>query len=358
MAYLQYDGVGITAMAAAVPKRVIVNREYTEVFTKEEAAEIVDKTGIEERRFADAETCSSDLCFAAAEKLIADNNINKEEIDLLVFISQTPDYRMPATSVTLQHRLGLLNSTIAFDITLGCSAFIYGLSVVYGMMERSGLRKALLLDGETRSKVYSPRDRRSAFLFGDGGVAALIERDTKFGKSTFSLNSDGSRADLIMIPAGGYRKMSSAETVVEKVVDEFGNMRSDEQGYMRGGDVFNFVIREIPRDIKNTLAFTEKTVDDFDYVVFHQANNFINSYIMKKMKLDGNKIPSTIAKFGNTSSVSVPLTIVSELQGKLGGKKELLLSAFGVGMTWATGIVPFVDCKISDIVEVEHGQAV
>lgn len=152
--------------------------------------------------------------------------------------------------------------------------------------------------------------------------------------------------------------MSSAETVVEKVVDEFGNMRSDEQGYMRGGDVFNFVIREIPRDIKNTLAYTEKTVDDFDYVVFHQANNFINSYIMKKMKLDANKIPSTIAKFGNTSSVSVPLTIVSELQGKLDGKKELLLSAFGVGMTWATGIVPFVDCKISDIVEVENGHAV
>lgn len=358
MAYIQYEGVGITAMSAAVPKRVIKNREYTEVFSAQEANDIVEKTGIEERRFADVETCSSDLCFAAAEKLIADNNINKEEIDLLVFISQTPDYRMPATSVTLQHRLGLPNSTIAFDITLGCSAFIYGLSVVYGMMERSGLRKALLLDGETRSKVYSPRDRRSAFLFGDGGVAALIERNEKFGKSTFSLNSDGSRADLIMIPAGGYRKMSSAETVVEKVVDEFGNMRSDEQGYMRGGDVFNFVIREIPKDIKKTVAYAEKNIDDFDYVVFHQANNFINSYIAKKMKLDTTKIPSTIAKYGNTSSVSVPLTIVSELQGKLDGKKELLLTAFGVGMTWATGIVPFVDCRISDIVEVEHGKAV
>lgn len=358
MAYIQYEGVGITAMSAAVPRRVVKGREYTEVFSQEEANEIVDKTGIEERRFADAETCSSDLCFAAAEKLIADNNINKEEIDLLVFISQTPDYRMPATAVTLQHRLGLPNSTIAFDITLGCSAFIYGLSVVYGMMERSGLRKALLLDGETRSKVYSPRDRRSAFLFGDGGVAALIERDPKFGTSTFSLNSDGSRADLIMIPAGGYRKMSSAETVVEKVVDEFGNMRSEEQGYVRGGDVFNFVIREIPRDIKNTLAKVEKTVDDFDYIVFHQANNFINSYIMKKMKMDATKIPSTIAKFGNTSSVSVPLTIVSELRGKLDGHKDVLLSAFGVGMTWATGIVAFEDCKISEIVEVEHGKQV
>ncbi len=358
MAFLEFEHVGVTAMAAAVPKRIIKNREYTEIWSQAEADEITDKTGIEERRFADKNTCSSDLCFAAAEKLIADNNINKEDIDLLIFISQTPDYRMPATSVVLQHRLGLPNKTIAFDINLGCSAFIYGLTVVYGLMEHGNLKKALLLDGETRSKVYSPHDRRSAFIFGDGGVAALIERDEKFGKSTFSLNSDGSRASLIMIPAGGYRKMSSAETVIEKVVDEFGNMRSEEQGYMKGGDVFNFVIREIPRDIKNTLAQVEKNIDDFDFIVFHQANNFINSYIAKKMKMNVDRIPSTIAKFGNTSSVSVPLTIVSELQGKLDGNKNLLLSAFGVGMTWATSIVPFVDCKISDIVDVEDGRAV
>ena len=355
---MEYKGVGVTAIAAAVPAQVIKNREYTDVFSKEEAEAIVEKTGIEERRFADEDTCSSDLCLAAAEKLIEDFHVNKEDIDLLVFISQTPDYRMPATSVTLQHRLGLSNKTIAFDINLGCSAFIYGLSVVYSMMQNHGLRKALILDGETRSKVYSPHDRRSAFLFGDAGVAALVERDGKFGRSIFSLNSDGSRADLIMVPAGGYRKMSSAETVIEKVVDEFGNRRSEEQGYMRGGDVFNFVIREIPRDIKNTLTYAGYTTEDFDYVVFHQANNFINSYIAKKMKLDTTKIPSTIAKYGNTSSVSVPLTIVSELRGKLEGKKELLLSAFGVGMTWATGIVPFVDCRISDIVEVKHGKRI
>ena len=138
----------------------------------------------------------------------------------------------------------------------------------------------------------------------------------------------------------------------ERVVDEYGNIRSDEQGYMRGGDVFNFVIREIPRDIKRTLEYAGKSKDDMDYIVFHQANNFINSYIAKKMKLDEEKIPSTISKYGNTSSVSVPLTIVSELKEKLDGDKTLLLSAFGVGMCWATGIIPFVDCKISEIVEI------
>lgn len=355
MAFLKFSGVGITAMAGAVPKRVINNLEYTEFFPTAQVKEVVEKVGIYERRFADENTCSSDLCFAAAQKLILDNNINRDEIDLLVFVSQTQDYRMPATSITLQHRLGLNQSCIAFDVNLGCSAFIYGISLVYSMMSSSNLRKALILDGETRSKVYSPRDRRSAFIFGDGGVAALVERNEKFGETTLSMNSDGSRASLIMIKAGGYRHMSNFETLKERVVDEYGNMRSDEQGYMKGGDVFNFVIREIPRDIKRTIAEAGKTTEDIDFFCFHQANNFINSYIAKKMKLDLAKIPHTIEKFGNTSSVSVPLTIISELKDKIKGHKTLMLSAFGVGMTWATGIVSFVDTNISDIVEVENG---
>lgn len=355
MAFLKFSGVGITAMAGAVPKRVINNLEYTEFFPTAQVKEVVEKVGIYERRFADENTCSSDLCFAAAQKLILDNNINRDEIDLLVFVSQTQDYRMPATSITLQHRLGLNQSCIAFDVNLGCSAFIYGISLVYSMMSSSNLRKALILDGETRSKVYSPRDRRSAFIFGDGGVAALVERNEKFGETTLSMNSDGSRASLIMIKAGGYRHMSNFETLKERVVDEYGNMRSDEQGYMKGGDVFNFVIREISRDIKRTIAEAGKTTEDIDFFCFHQANNFINSYIAKKMKLDLAKIPHTIEKFGNTSSVSVPLTIISELKDKIKGHKTLMLSAFGVGMTWATGIVSFVDTNISDIVEVENG---
>lgn len=352
MAYLRFEGVGIAAMAAAIPRTVINNYEYTQYFPADQVKEVVDKVGIYERRFADSETCSSDLCFAAAERLFADNIINREEIDLLIFISQTPDYRMPATSVILQERLKLGNNCIAFDINLGCSAFLYGLSTVYSFMQNNHLRKALILDGETRSKVYSAKDRRSAFLFGDGGVAALIERDPKYGESFFSLNSDGSRADLIMIKGGGYRYPSSLETLKEKVVDEYGNIRSDEQGYMMGGDVFNFVIREIPRDIKYLLETTNNDKDSFDYIILHQANHFINSYIAKKMKLDSSKIPSTIAKYGNTSSVSVPLTIISELKGQFDIPKKVLLSAFGVGMTWATGIITLNGCKISDIVEV------
>lgn len=353
MSILKYKNIGITALSACVPKHIIDNYKYTSHFPEEDVKKVVDKIGVAERRFASDKTCASDLCYAAAEKLFQDNNIDKSEIDLLVFVSQTPDYRMPATSIMLQHRLGLPNSTIAFDVNLGCSGFIFALNIVYSYMQNAGIRKALLLDGETRSKVYSPKDRKSAFIFGDAGVAALIERNESFGESVFSMNTDGSRADLIMIKGGGYRNPSSVETLKEKVVDEYGNIRSDEHGYMKGDDVFNFVIKEIPKDIKTLFANTIVDIQQVNYYVFHQANAFINTYLAKKLKLDTTKIPSTIHKYGNTSSVSVPLTIVSELKGKLEGKHQLMLSAFGVGMAWATALIPFVDCKISDIVEIE-----
>lgn len=352
MAQISFNNIGISAMSAAVPAHVIKNYEYTEYFSSEEVKDVVDKIGIVERRFADENTCASDLCFAAAEKLIADNQIDRSEIDVLVFISQTPDYRMPATSIILQERLKLSTSVMAFDINLGCSGFLYGMSVVYGLMQSGCFRKALILDGETRSKVYSKKDRRTAFIFGDAGVAALVERNEKYGKSWFSFNSDGAREEFIKIKAGGYRHPSSVDTLTEKVVDEFGNIRTDEQGYMNGGDVFNFVIKEIPQDFKKLFEFSGVDRESVDFFVFHQANNFINSYLAKKLKLDAEKLPSTLEKFGNTSSVSVPLTIVSELRTKMDDRKKLFLSAFGVGMTWASALVDLCDCSISELVEI------
>ncbi len=352
MAYLQFENIGIKALSAAIPKRVINNLEYTEHFPKEDVAEIVEKVGIYERRFAEENTTSSDLCFAAAEKLLEDNEINKEEVDLIIFLSQTPDYRMPATSVILQDKLGFPKSTMAFDVNMGCAGFIYGLSIGFSFLQQPHVKKVLLLNGETRSKVYSPKDRKVAFLFGDAGVAALLEKNEEYGMSYFSLNSDGSRESLIKIDAGGYRNPSSVDTIKEKVVDEFGNIRSDEQGYMNGADVFNFLIREIPRDIKNILKFSKTTIEDFDYYVFHQANKYINSYLGKKLKMSPEKTPMSIHKYGNTSSVSIPLTIVSELKEKLNEKNKVLLSGFGVGLAWASSVLNLTNCSISDIVEV------
>jgi len=352
MSLLSFNNVGIAGMAAAVPRKKINNYEHDLYFAKEDVKEVVDKIGVRERRFADENTCSSDLCFAAAEELMTEMKVAREEIDLLIFISQTPDYRMPATSVLLQERLKLPTSTITFDINLGCSAFLYGLTVVYSLITAGAIKKALILDGETRSKVYSLKDRKTGFLFGDGGVAALIEQGDKYGRSYFSLNTDGSRASLIKIPAGGYRKMSSCETVKEKVVDEYGNIRSEEQGYMNGADVFNFVIREVPKDFKRLMDYSGIEIETIDYFIFHQANSYINGFLAKKLKLPENKVPSTIEKYGNTSSVSIPLTIVSELKNRLSSHKRLLLNGFGVGLTWGTALVDVDGCYIGEILEV------
>lgn len=351
MGLLSFKNVGISGLSAAVPRKVINNYEYDLYFSREEIQDVIEKIGVKERRFADEKTCASDLCFAAADKMLDDMGVNRSEIDLLIFISQTPDYRMPATSVLLQDRLRLPTTTITFDISLGCSAFIFGLTIAYSMMTTGCIRKALILDGETRSKVYSQKDRKTGFLFGDGGVAALIERGEKFGESWFSLNSDGSRESLIKIPAGGYRNMSSCETVKEKVVDEYGNIRSDEQGYMNGADVFNFVIREVPKDFNRLLDFSGLDINGIDYFVFHQANSYINGFLAKKLKLPEERIPYTIHKYGNTSSVSIPLTIVSELKEKLRDNKRLLLSGFGVGLSWGTAIINLNDCFIGEVID-------
>jgi 3-oxoacyl-[acyl-carrier-protein] synthase-3 len=352
MALLKFEGVGIKGLAGCVPKNTINNLTYTTNFSEEEAKEVTEKTGIYQRRFAVAGTTASDLCFQAADKLLNDLVIDRSEIGLLIFVSQTPDYRMPATSVILQHRLGLSMQTMAFDINLGCSAFVYGLSVVYSLMEKSGIKKALLLDGETRSRVYSPKDRTTAFLFGDAGVAALIEHDPKYGHSYFSLNSDGSREDLIKVKAGGYRYPSSPETLAEKVIDEHGNKRSDEHGSMNGPDVFNFAIREVPADIQRVSDFSGIALDKMDYYVFHQANAYMNGYLQKKLKLPVEKLPTSISKFGNTSSVSIPITIVSELKDRLMGRNSLMLCGFGVGMSWATAFLEFHDCYIPELIEI------
>ena len=356
MANLTFNNIGVSALTAAVPANTIINEEYTEHFDKQAASEIVEKTGIKERRFAPGGMCSSDLCYAAAEKLFAENNISRDEIDLVIFISQTPDYRMPATSVLLQDRLGLPKSTGAFDLNLGCSAFVYGLSVAFGYAQQETIRKILILNGETRSRVYSPKDRTTAFIFGDAAAAALVEKGERFGESYFSINSDGSRSSLIKADAGGYRNPTSEETLKEKVVDEHGNIRTDEHGYMNGADVFNFAIREVPSDIKKTLEFSGVEKSDIDYFVFHQANNYMNSYLAKKMKLEKSKVPGCLEQFGNTSSVSIPLTIATQLKDQP-DRNRLLLCGFGVGMSWATGILNFSECKISSLVEVEGSES-
>lgn len=351
MALLTFRNIGISAIAACVPKNRIINLEATDYFGSESVADVVDKIGVYERRQADDKTCSSDLAVAAAEKLFIDNHINKEDINALIFVSQTPDYRMPATSFLLQHRLGLSKEIVAYDINLGCAGFINGLFLAYSLLQNEGINKVLLLNAETRSKVYSKKDRRVAFLFGDAASATLIDKSAKYGNSFFSIGSDGENAHLVMIPGGGYRNPSSAETLKEKIVDEQGNVRNDEQAYMLGEDVLSLFMRVMPKDIKGLIDYSGTDKEAIDCFVIHEGSKYLSSFIKKKLKLPDEKTPSIMAKFGNTSSVSIPLNIISELSGRMNDEKKLLMTALGVGMNWATAIVNTVNCNISDIVE-------
>lgn len=352
MAFLQFNDIGISSIAACVPKQIVKNVNYTENFTKDEASAIVDKTGIQERRFAPKGMTSSDLCFTAANQLLDNKNVFRSEIDVLLFVSQTPDYRMPATAIILQHRLGLEKSTLAFDISIGCSGYVYGLSVAYSYAQQANVRKVLLLVGETRSRVYSPKDRKTAFIFGDAGTATLIEKNNCLGSSSFLLGSDGSRSGLIKMDAGGYRNPSSLDTLKEKVVDEYGNIRSDEHGYMNGSDVFSFVLREIPKNIKGILENSKTLLKDIDYFYFHQANKYMNEYLGKKLKVPPQKAPLSLQKYGNTSSVSIPLNIVDHRAGFGVSSESWLLCGFGVGMSWASCILNVHNIDILPLIEI------
>jgi 3-oxoacyl-[acyl-carrier-protein] synthase III len=339
MARLKFNNIGISGLAAAVPSRVLDNLAPNEWFTEKEAKSVVKMTGIKERRVAPAEMCASDLCFAAADKLLTEMQIDRNTVDVLIFISQTPDYRMPATGIILQGRLGLGKATAALDINLGCSGYIYGLSLAYSYCLQPGIKRVLLLNGETRTKVYSFKDKSTGLLFGDGGAATLIEKTEGNGDSYFSLHADGKRSHYIMIKSGGYRNMSTAESLQEKQYED-GSRRNDEQGIMDGAGVFDFTIQDIPKDIEHTLEYAQAAISDIDFFLLHQANKFITDHIARKMGISAEKVPYSLQKFGNTSSVSIPLTMVSELGEQLRNNKlKLLMTGFGVGLSWGTCIL-------------------
>lgn len=349
MATIRYNGVGIKAMSACVPQKIVYNKDLGYLIPEEEIEKTIHNIGIRERRYADKDVCSSDLCQKAAEKLFSDNQIDKSSIDALIFVSQTADYHQPATSPLLQHKLGLPTSTLCFDVNLACSGFVYGLSIAYAYASMQGVNNVLLLVGETMSKTVSQHDKVSTPLFGDAGTATLVSKGD-FPESVFSLHSDGSGNDVIKMPFGGYRNPSCQEGLAEQCDDD-GNIRTGEQFFMDGMAVFNFGMKVEPKDIKNLLAECEMTIDDVDILIYHQANKFMTDFFSKRLKIPTEKTPYCLEKYGNTSSASIPLTIVSELRDNYPKRKHVIISGFGAGLSWATAMIDLTQCEISQLVE-------
>lgn len=348
MATIRYNNVGIRAMSACVPKGVVYNKDLGYLIPEEEILKTIDSIGVRERRIADADVCASDLAYKAAVQLMQDNNIDPASIDVLLFMSQTADYRIPATAPLLQDRLGLPIDTLAMDLSLGCSGFVFALSTAYAYASLPDVHRVLLLDGETFSKIVNKKDKVDWPLYGDAATATLVEKGD-FGDSTFILRSDGSGRDSVIIK-DGMRNPITSDSLIEKK-NENGDIHTGLEVYMDGMDVFNFAMKRVPKTIKEIAEVTGTAFDEIDWLVFHQANRFMTDFFVKKLKFNPAKVPYCIDRYGNTSSTSVPLTIVSELHDKMKDGDKVVMAGFGAGLSWGVAKVTMNDCKISPVIE-------
>ena len=347
MALFSINNISIKGIASCVPKYVEENKDIS-LFKGDESHKFILSTGIERRRIADNLTTTSDLCFHAAKKLLDDLEWSRESIDCLIFVTQTPDYILPATSCILQERLALKNEIFAIDVSLGCSGWIYGLSVIAQMISSTGMKRGLLLAGDTISKVISPNDSSTYPLFGDAGTATAIEFDKEKFPTSFHLASEGKGYNAIIIPDGGFRNQCSKKSFEINDANKTSLNIS-----LNGMDVFSFGITKAPQSVNILSSYVDLNPEIIDYFIFHQANLFMNEKIRKKLKLPKEKVPYSLADFGNTSSATIPLTMTTKLQQKLQKEKlKNIACGFGVGLSW--GSVCFETNKIvcPDLIEI------
>jgi 3-oxoacyl-[acyl-carrier-protein] synthase-3 len=354
MAFFSIPGIEIRGIACCVPDKKENNSDIS-FLSSEEKEKLIASTGIETRHLSTKDICSSDLCLRAAEKLIKDLQWDKDEIDVLIFVTQTPDYILPATSCILQDRLGLRESCYTLDISLGCSGWIHGLSVVSSLLSTccmGGGRKGILLAGDTPSKLCSMEDKSSYPLFGDAGTATAVELKKESKGFQFHTQTDGNGFKAIIVPNGGYRHPVDSNSLINKEISD-GIKRNLLNVILDGMDVFTFGITKAPESVNQLIDYFSLDKDKIDYFVFHQANKFMNEKIRKKLKLPEEKVPYSLKKYGNTSSATIPLTIVTELKNRLiNERKEIIACGFGVGLSW--GSVHFIADKLvcSDLIEI------
>lgn len=264
--------------------------------------------------------------------MIAELRWDKDSIDGLIFVSQTPDYILPATACALHGRLGLSKACAAFDVNLGCSGYVYGLWLAAQMIASGGCSRVLVLAGETASRIVSPMDRAVAPLFGDAGTATALERGSQ--KMSFRMGTDGKGSKNLIVSAGGFRQPHTPATA-ERTAREGGNVRSDEDVYMNGSEIFTFTLREVAPLVQSARDDARWSLDDVDAYVFHQANRFMLQHLAKKMKLPLERVVVALENFGNTSSASIPLAITHALSTRLRSEDmNLMLVGFGVGYSW------------------------
>lgn len=324
MAFFSIHNIQFRGVASCVPKTKGLNKDLKNL-GDQDREKLIATLGIETRRVADKATCASDLCLAAAERLIAELKWNKQEIDILVFVTQTPDYLLPGTSTQLVERLGLSKNCISFDLNQGCAGYVYGLSMISGFMSSTGSKKGLLLVGDTITKLIASDDKALLPLFSDAGTASAFEYNTESKPIYVNTKTEGKDFEAIIVKEGAARE----------------NFSTDKAPFMKmkGMEVFQFSISKVVPVVEELFALSGQNKEVIDAFIFHQANKLILDTLASKLKLESKKVPNTLREFGNTNGASIPLTI-SQDSGKTNGL--VLLCGFGVGLSVAAAIM---DCK-------------
>jgi 3-oxoacyl-[acyl-carrier-protein] synthase-3 len=350
MAFFELRNIAIKGISAALPNKKVSTFDI-DLFTREEAQTFIDTVGIENRYWVSSEECASDLCLAAAEKLLADLQWDKNTINILAFDSVTRDYRTPPTACILQDRLSLPETCFTLDIPMGCCGLMYGM-VVLGRILSAENKRALLLVGDTASRMSSPKDKSRVPLFGDCGTAIALEYDEDAETICVDINTDGSGYKALLTPHSEFRHQVTPESFE---YEDFGNgiVRAPVHSLINGMDVFMFAITKPPKNLMAMMERLQLEDKDVDYYLVHQANKIIVDRFAKKSKINPEKMPMNIRDYGNCGGASIPLLMVTELAEQLrNGSLSLVMSSFGLGLTWGTMYMKTKPMVVSKIVNV------
>lgn len=336
MAYWNIKNVALCGVTGTVPNNPVKSADLP-IFNQEEA-DAFDKTvGILKRYIAPENICASDLCQDAGERLLAALGWKKEEVDVLLFVSVTGDYKTPPTSAILQDKMGFSNATFVLDVPMGCCGCIYGITVAGNMLSAGTAKKALVLVGDTGLRMGSMQDKSRVPLFGDSGTALALEFDPNAGDVVVEMNTMGAGYEALMTPHGGYRHPVTKESFEYR---DFGNgiVRAPKDALINGMDVFSFAISKPPISVKNMMDRLNLDKEkDIDYFLIHQANKLIVDRIVKKLHLDVSKVPYNLQEFGNLGGASIPMLMTTNIAEDLRSRSlSLLCSSFGLGLTWGT----------------------
>ncbi len=336
MAKWRINNVRMAGVSACVPKQVVATEDIP-LMTPEEAEVFNNTVGIRRRHIAPESVCASDMCQKAADALLEELGWERDSIDVLIFESVTGDYRTPPTSCILQDRMGLPDTTFCLDMPMGCCGCLYAITVGSNLLTTGNVRRALLLIGDTALRMGSMKDKSRVPLFGDCGTAIALEYDPEAPEIVVDFHTLGKGYKALMTPHGGFRNPAGPESFVE---EDFGNgiVRAPYHTLINGMDVFSFAISRPPKSVAQFMEAEEIDKDkDVDYFLIHQANKMIVDRVVKKLKLPVEKVPYNLEEYGNLGGASIPSLMVTRLRDQLTTTPQhLLMSSFGLGLSWAT----------------------